>query len=458
MNFHSINPFTEEALAHFDFASATKIETALQKSQQAFSAWKKRSVHERGVFFSKLALLIEQHSEEMAKLAATEMGKLKREAEIELNKCVKTIRWYVVHAESILKPELLHAENGSEISISYEPLGSILGIFPWNFPYWQILRSVIPTVLAGNTFIVKPAPNVPQCSLYLQRLVDEAGFETGIIQTLLASNEQVSHLIQNPIIKAVTLTGSEKAGAAVSSQASQHIKKSVLELGGSDAFIVLPDVDVTEIVKQAVAGRFQNNGQSCVASKRFLLHESVATSFLSALVKHLNTLKVGNPLEEESNIGPLARKDLRDTLSAQMNEALKNGATLLYQHDKLPEKGWFYPPTILGNADYSKPVFRQEFFGPVMLCSTFNTNEEAIEAANATDFGLGCSIWSPNTKLARQLATEIESGMVYINQIVKSDVRFPFGGIKRSGFGRELGSFGLKEFCNIKTTWVKEAS
>jgi succinate-semialdehyde dehydrogenase/glutarate-semialdehyde dehydrogenase len=308
--------------------------------------------------------------------------------------------------------------------------------------------------MSGNCVFIKPAPNVPQSSLALQNLLNQCGFENGVIQTIFASEKQIENLINDSRIAATTLTGSEKAGSAVASLSGKNIKKSVLELGGSDPFIVLADADLEQTLTGAMQARFQNNGQSCVSAKRFIVHQNIADEFLKRLIEKMEKLVIGNPMNENVAIGPLARKDLQELLNSQVNETLGAGATLLYQTKNIRSTGFFFPPTIIGNIPKTARAFSEELFGPVISFYTFNEKEEAITLANATSYGLGASIWSKDIMQAKQIANNIESGMIYINQIVKSDARFPFGGIKKSGFGRELGEFGLREFCNVKTIWV----
>lgn len=454
MKFESINPFTEEKLAQFDFISDEALTIALSKADEAQKQWRKVNVSARVGFFNKLAELIKAKHEELALLATLEMGKPLAEAKLEVLKCARGCEYYAANAPALLQPKISVAETGKTVHQLYEPLGVVMGVFPWNFPYWQILRSAIPIVISGNAILVKPAPNVPQCSLAIQQIIDECGLPNGLIQVVFATEQQVANCLADSRIKAATLTGSDKAGSAVASTAAKYIKKSVLELGGSDPFIVMDDADLDETLKQAITARFQNNGQSCIAAKRFILHEKIADEFLAKLTSKVAALNCGNPMDEATNIGPLARKDLRDKLAAQVAQSVNNGAVIHYQQTNLPNNGYFYPPTILTHINQNCDAYYQELFGPVVSVYVVKDDEAAINLANATEYGLGASVWSKNLDRAIAIASDIESGQVFINEMVKSQPSHPFGGVKKSGFGRELGEYGLYEFCNTKTLWV----
>jgi succinate-semialdehyde dehydrogenase/glutarate-semialdehyde dehydrogenase len=456
MLFESHNPYTETVLSSYEFEDAASLINKIENAQKAFESWKKSSFVERAALFLQLKALLEQHAERLGKLAAEEMGKLAIHASAEVLKSASLCSYYAANAQQILATTIEKADELIDVHISHEPLGIILGVFPWNFPYWQILRSALPTVMSGNVMLVKPAPNVPRCSLALQELIDEAGFPKGVIQTVFASNEQVGELLKNTNIKAVSLTGSERAGSMVAALAASQIKPSVLELGGSDPLIILNDAPLDEIIDQVVFSRFQNNGQSCVAAKRFLVQTELKEKFEQLLIQKVSALKLGNPLEKGIDIGPLARKDLKELLTQQVENSLASGASILYQQNQIPAKGWFFPPTVLINVPKATVAYEEELFGPVVSIFYFEKDEEAISIANDTRFGLGASIYSKNQKRAMAMAAAIESGMVYINTIVKSDVRYPFGGIKSSGYGRELGPQGLKAFTQTKTIWIKQ--
>ena len=449
-NFASINPYTEESLAQYDFISSILLEEKLNSVHAHLETWKKKSFIERGEFFLKLSFLLKRDADKLAELASIEMGKLLHEAKAEVLKSVSACEFYATQSEQILKSHKTEIENNNSIEIQFQPLGTVLGIFPWNFPYWQILRSVIPILMSGNTMLVKPAPNVPKCSISLQEIFEEAGLGN-YVKTIFANDSQIESLIADDRIKAITLTGSEKAGSIVASTSAKHIKKSVLELGGSDPFIVLEDADMDECIPVAINSRFQNNGQSCIAAKRFIVNKNIAEAFTQKIIEATKKLQMGNPLENGINIGPIARKDLFEQLNKQVTDSVNSGANLIFQSEQKMNNGYFYPPTILGNIKPEMPAYSQELFGPVLSLFVVENDKEAIQLANNTRFGLGASVWSKNLIRANEIAEQIESGQVFINRLVRSDVRFPFGGVKHSGFGRELGEFGLKEFCNIKS-------
>jgi succinate-semialdehyde dehydrogenase/glutarate-semialdehyde dehydrogenase len=452
--FKSVNPFTSETLATFPLADNAATEQLLAAADTAQKVWKKVSFAERAKRMLHLGKLITDNHEKLAFIATQEMGKTLTEAKLEVLKCVTACEYYAAHAEQFLAPQTTKHTDGRNVTLVHEPLGVVLGVFPWNFPYWQIIRSAVPVVMGGNTMLVKPAPNTPQCALALQELFDEAGLGNGIIHTIFINEEQIAALIADSRIKACTLTGSEKAGSAVASQAAKHIKKSVLELGGSDPFIVLADADLNLVMENAVSARFQNNGQSCIASKRYIIHKDVAEAFTSQLVNAVSKLKMGDPAEAGTHIGPVARIDLKEKLEFQVSESVKAGAKILYQAKNTPVIGCFYPPTILHVIPKSSIAYREELFGPVLSLFVVNSDEEAIALANDTEFGLGASIWTANLDKAAGLALQIESGQVFVNAVTRSNTAFPFGGIKKSGYGREMGELGIKEFCAIKSIWI----
>lgn len=453
-SFISVNPFTEQELSSYPTISNQHLEKVLEQANNAQKLWSKTSFEQRSKLFLTLASLIKQNVDSLAELATLEMGKIIAEGKAEVLKCARGCEFYAEHSAQILAPQITKIENGKEVHVLYEPMGIVLGIFPWNFPYWQIIRSATPVLMGGNAMLIKPSPNVPQCALALQKLFNEAGFSSGIVQTIFADEEQITTIIADKRVKACTLTGSEKAGSIVASTAAKYIKKSVLELGGSDPFIVLPDADIDLAVEQAIVGRFQNNGQSCIAAKRFILSAKIADEFTLKLIKKVSELKMGNPSESSIQIGPIARKDLRDKLASQVDKSLEQGAKIIFQSSQKMDKGFFYPPTILSNIRKGSVAYEEELFGTVLSVFIVNNEDEAIELANDTSFGLGASIWTKNLQQAKIMASKIQTGNVYVNAIVKSDPRFPFGGIKSSGFGRELGEQGLKEFCNTKTLMI----
>ncbi len=452
-HFISINPYTEKPLHQFHLIGNSAITEVVQQAKTSGENWKKVSFETRGELILRLGDFILQNQQELAELAVNEMGKPIKEALAEVAKCKTACDYYAHKSEQLLAPVLSKADTGKFAEINYEPLGVILGIFPWNFPYWQIIRSVVPAIMAGNSFLIKPAPNVPKCALALQQLFHDAGIPEGVVQTIFASEDQISNLISNPVIQACTLTGSETAGSIVAMQAAKHIKKSVLELGGSDPFIVMEDANLELATSTAITARFQNNGQSCIASKRFILHMDIADSFLQLLIPKIGSLKLGNPMDLDVQIGPMARRDLLEKLKQQVLDSVKAGAKIIYQHPQECANGFFYPPTVLSDIPKDSPAYMEELFGPVLSVFVVKDESEAIHVANDTKFGLGASVWSSNVEYGNRIAKELVCGTVFINGLVKSHAQYPFGGAKHSGFGRELGEWGLKEFCNVKTIW-----
>jgi succinate-semialdehyde dehydrogenase/glutarate-semialdehyde dehydrogenase len=452
--FISVNPYTLTLNEEFPLVTADAIEQILDKAQAAHRQWKKTSFEHRADAMMKLSGLIRDSHERLALIATREMGKTLAEAKLEVLKCTTACEYYATNAAKILAPHVSGHTDGRTVTGVYEPLGVVLGVFPWNFPYWQIIRSAVPVVMGGNTMLVKPAPNTPMCALAMQELFDEAGLGNGVIQTVFADEEQIASMIADNRIKACTLTGSEKAGSAVASQAARFIKKSVLELGGSDPFIILEDADLDLVMQHAVSARFQNNGQSCIASKRYIVHRNVADTFTQRLVEAVSGLRLGDPAEEDTSLGPLARPDLKEKLAGQVADSVAAGARILYQATVIPETGCFYPPTILTDIPKGSVAYAEELFGPVLSLYVVDSDEEAVLLANDTEFGLGASIWTADREKGLTLAGEIESGQVFINAVTRSNTAYPFGGIKRSGFGREMGEQGIKEFCSIKTIWM----
>jgi succinate-semialdehyde dehydrogenase/glutarate-semialdehyde dehydrogenase len=448
--FTSINPYTGETLKQFDFDTDLIVEKALTDAVKAQTLWQKSNFNERAKPVLHLIELITSHADELALMASIEMGKPITEAKLEVAKCTTACQYYATNAHTILATTSKEEPSGDHIKLLYEPMGVILGIFPWNFPYWQIIRSAIPILMGGNAMLVKPAPNVPQCSKLLQHLFDCSGFPSGLIQTLFVDTVMVSKIIAHKHIAACTLTGSEVAGAAVAGEAGKHIKKTVLELGGSDPFIITENADLQLVLKWAITARFQNNGQSCIAAKRFIIHQSVYDEFLNQLIPKIEGLICGDPLSENTQIGPLARPDLREKLAQQVNESIKMGAHVLFKHPYTTINNCFYPPTVLGNIPKESPAYCEELFGPVLSVYKYINDEEAIAIANDTPYGLGGSVWSNNILQATEIAHALSCGQVNINSMVKSAAAYPFGGYKKSGIGKELGEWGIKEFCNVK--------
>jgi len=429
------------------------IEEKLSLAHRAFLDWRQLSVFERGVYVERLGKMIAQQKEPLAQHITSSMGKLSREARREVERCSKVCESIPALAEQYLAPEIIATEH-SKSYVCYQPLGVILGITPWNFPLWQVIRFAIPNILAGNTVVVKHAPNVFICAEELEKLFFQAGFPAGIFQHFPITEKEVEHVIRDTRIQGVALTGSVRAGRAIARMAGDALKKAVLELGGSDPFIVLDDADIEQAVEAACAARFMNAGQICVAAKRLLVHESIADQFIPRYVKSVSGYQFGDPLDEESNLSHLARKDLCDQLEKQVEASIKLGAKILTGGKRSRQNDCAFEATVLDNITTAMPVFREEVFGPVSAVIRFASDAEAVQIANDSDFGLGASIWTRNRERGERMALQIDSGMVYVNSLLRSDIRLPFGGIKHSGFGRELGEAGFREFTNIKTIVV----
>jgi len=393
------------------------------------------------------------HMEDCAKLMVTEMGKPINEARAEIEKCALVCDYYADNARHFLKDEPLKTEAQNSF-ISHEPLGIVLAIMPWNFPFWQLFRFAAPALMAGNVVMMKHAPNVPQCACKIIEVFLQAGLESGIVQNLFIDNSIVATLIGDPRISAVTLTGSERAGSSVAMQAGKHIKRCVLELGGSDPFIVLDDANLSAAVKVAVKSRMINNGQSCIAAKRFIVSQEVIDSFMNLLETELKNVKMGDPIEETTTLGPLARADLRENLERQVELSVSQGAKVIETNTDHFERGYFFAPLILKDVKPGIAAFEEELFGPVFSITPFKTEDEAILLANQSEYGLGASIWTTDIEKGQLIARKIEAGCVFVNDLVRSDPRVPFGGIKKSGYGRELSHLGIKEFVNEKTVWI----
>lgn len=445
MPFQSLNPYNSELLAQFPFEEDALIQSKIEQAETVFQSWKNQSFAERGKLFHQLANRLREEKEELGRLITLEMGKPIRESVAEIEKCALTADYYADHAVSML--QTVHVEAGSKAEIQFRPLGVIFGIFPWNYPVWQVLRFAIPTLMAGNTAVFKHAENTPQCALAIVRLMDEAGFPKGILNHLFASIDQVEDIISHPHIHAVTLTGSERAGRSVAALAGKHLKKVVLELGGSDPFIVMPNAELKKAAKIGVLARYQNSGQSCIAAKRFLIHESVYDDFLGHFKEELVKLVPGDPLDPATTLGVLARKDLSEQLEKQLSHSTSSGAKLK-GGQRVGATG--FAPGYLEDVPENAAAYSEELFGPVAGLYRFQNEAEAIALANTTNFGLGASVWTADEEQFRRMAKEIESGMVYWNSMVKSTPELPFGGTKNSGIGRELSLFGIHEFTNIQ--------
>ncbi len=456
MVIRSINPTTEEALAEFEEFTPEQVETVLREAQQAFGQWRRTSFEERAALMRRTASYLRQHKERLAGLTTAEMGKPIVEAEAEIEKCAWTADFYAAHAARFLADEPV-TTNARESFVAFEPLGSVLAIMPWNFPYWQVFRFAIPALMAGNTAVLKHASNVSQCALTIEEVFRESGFPQGTFRTLLVPSSAVEGIIKDPRIAAVTLTGSEAVGSIVARAAGEALKKTVLELGGSDPFIVLADADLDGAVEFAVRSRFQDCGQSCISAKRFIVVEEVAEEFERRFAEATSHLRVGDPTQRETQIGPVARGDLRNDVDQQVRETVQQGARILQGGKSLGDKGYFYAPTVLVNVQPTMVAFQEETFGPIAAVMRVRDAEEAIAVANASIYGLGGNLWTCDIERGKQLARQIETGGVFINGMTASDPRLPFGGVKRSGYGRELSSFGIREFVNIQTIWVGPA-
>jgi len=449
----SVNPATGEKLKEFTAFDQAEIEKRLKRAEKAFEQHRYTRFTERADLMMAAAALLLQEKEKFARIITLEMGKLLRDSGAEIEKCARACRFYAENAARFLEDEPAQTDAARSY-VRYEPVGPVLAIMPWNFPFWQVFRFVVPALMAGNVGLLKHAANVPQCALAIEEIFCRAGFDDGIFQALLIEAEQVENLIADPRIKAVTLTGSEKAGSAVASTAGREIKKAVLELGGSDAFIAMPSADFEQALATAVKARTINTGQSCIAAKRFFIADQIYDRFLNEFVERMRALKIGDPLDEATEIGPLATEQILNGVHEQVQKSIVAGAKLLTGGNRIAGPGFFYEPTVLVDVPRKAPAFREEVFGPVASVLRVRDADEAIELANDSTFGLGASAWTNDRAEQELFAVELESGMVFINAMVASDPRLPFGGVKRSGFGRELGAHGIREFTNIKTIWV----
>ena len=452
----TVNPATGETLRTFDALNPAQIEEKIQCAVAAFRVNRARSFDERARRMRRVAELLDERKIEYGRLLTTEMGKPVKAAIAEVQKCATVCRYYAEHAAAHLADAPVKTD-AQEAFIRYEPIGAVLAVMPWNFPFWQVFRFAAPALMAGNVGLLKHASNVPQSAMAIEQVLRDAGFDGDEFQTLLIGADQVDAILKDERIRAVTLTGSEPAGASVASAAAKHVKKSVLELGGSDPFVVMPSADLDEAVKIAVKARIVNNGQSCIAAKRFIAHEKIFDEFTTKFVDAMNALKIGDPMDESTDIGPLAMPQIVDDLEKQVRDSVAAGAKLLTGGKRIGERGNFYAPTVLTDIPPSAPVYAEETFGPVASLFRARDAEEAIALANATTFGLGSSVWTNDRAEADRFIDGIEAGQVFINAMVASDPRVPFGGVKHSGFGRELGVLGIREFVNVKTVWIAKS-
>jgi succinate-semialdehyde dehydrogenase/glutarate-semialdehyde dehydrogenase len=450
-----INPATEQVIGPVVDHSSEEIARKLSAADAAFVRWRALPMSERGARLRDVAKTLRARAVELAGLMTREMGKPITAAEAEVEKCAACCDHFAEHAAAYLAPQTIPSDATRSV-VRFDPLGAVFAIMPWNFPFWQVFRFACPTLMAGNVGVLKHAPNVPGCALAIESVFKDAGFLEGVFTTLLISDNGVAaDVIRHDGVKAVTLTGSTRAGKSVAATAGSVLKKVVLELGGSDPFIVLADADVESVARQAAAARCINSGQSCIAAKRFIVERPIAAAFERAFAEAMRSQKVGDPTDRATQVGPLAREDLRDTLADQVKRSLKAGARLVTGGKRLDRKGYFFEPTVLADVAPGNPAFDEETFGPVAALVVADDADDAVRLANQSIYGLGASIWTRDAMRGEALAPRIEAGCVFVNGIVKSDPRLPFGGIKQSGYGRELASFGIHEFVNVKTVWVK---
>ena len=452
--FESINPATLEVIATYEELAPAAVARLINRSEVAFARWRGTSNAERASLMRSAAAVLRSSVDELASLMALEMGKPVRQGRAEIEKCVWVCEYYADHAASFLEPEIV-ATDARRSFVTFQPLGVILAVMPWNFPFWQVFRFAAPALMAGNVGILKHASNVCGCALAIDEIFARAGFPDGVFRTLLVSSDAVEAIIAHPAVKAVTLTGSAPAGRAVARAAGGQLKKTVLELGGSDAYVILDDADIERAASICAESRLINAGQSCIAAKRFIVSESKARVFSGLLAERMLAKRVGDPLDESTDIGPLARVDLREELHRQVTDSLAKGAVRLVGGSIPSGRGAFYPPTVLTGVQRGIPAYHEELFGPVAAVIEARNEEEAIRIANDTSYGLGAALFTGDLVRAERIAAErIEAGSCFVNAFVKSDPRLPFGGIRESGYGRELSHFGIREFVNIKTVYM----
>jgi succinate-semialdehyde dehydrogenase / glutarate-semialdehyde dehydrogenase len=451
----TINPATGEVLKKFEPLTDAQVDERIAKAAKAFQSFRKSSFADRAKWMLKAGEILEKEKAELGRLMTLEMGKTFSSAVAEAAKCATACQYYAENAAKFVADEVIET-SATKSYIHYQPVGIVLAVMPWNFPFWQVFRFIAPGLMAGNVGLLKHASNVPQCALKIEEIIVRAGFPAGVFQTLLIGAAQVDRILNDPRVAAATLTGSEQAGIQVGISAAKRIKKVVLELGGSDPFIVMPSANIDEAASTAVKARVINNGQSCIAAKRFIVHERIADQFEKEFVSRMQALKLGDPFDEKTDVGPLATPDAVKDLDADVQKTLHAGAKLLAGGKPLDGPGNFYLPTVLTNIPKDSPAYREEFFGPVASIFRVENLDEAIAIANDSRFGLGASAWTNDPAEREQLINELEAGMVFINQMVASDPRVPFGGVKASGHGRELGPYGIREFTNIKTVWIKD--
>jgi len=449
----SINPATEQVIREYTEHTSSEVKKIIEDVHYEWLTWKETSMEHRSLLFRNAASILLERKETYARLITEEMGKIIRESLSEIEKCANVCNYYADHAAELLKDQVI-TSDASRSLVTFQPLGVILAVMPWNFPFWQVFRFALPSLMAGNAAVLKHASNVTGCTLAIEEIFCDAGFPKNLFRSLIIPSTEVELVIANPLIVAATLTGSEFAGSQVASIAGKHIKKTVLELGGSDAFIILEDAAMDKAVKTAITARMINQGQSCIAAKRFIVVKSRASEFENRVKLALGSLRMGDPLDMQTDVGPLARKDIADEIDKQVKSSVEAGARLVLGGQPASRPGFYYQPTLLADVKKGMAVYSEETFGPVVSIIPVKDEEEAIAVANDSEFGLGGSVWTKNLERGEAVARKIETGAVFVNGLTKSDPRLPFGGIKKSGYGRELGEFGIREFVNIKTIWI----
>ncbi len=449
----STNPATGETLRTFDAHTEGEVDAAIARAAEAFRAHRRTSVQDRARWLTRAAEILDGEKDRLGRMMVEEMGKPIRAAVAEAEKCALACRFYAEHGARFLAPEPVDVD-GAEAFVVWQPIGPVLAVMPWNFPFWQVFRFAAPALVAGNVGLLKHASNVPQCALAIEDVLRRAGFAEGVFQALLVGAEAVGGILDDPRVVAATLTGSTPAGASVAERAGRRIKRTVLELGGSDPFVVMPSADLAMAASTAARARCINNGQSCIAAKRFVVHRDVADEFERLFVREMRALRVGDPLDPQTDVGPLATAAIRDEVEDQVRRSVAAGARLLCGGERVEGPGYFYAPTVLVDVPPHAPAASEEVFGPVAAVLRVASVDEAIRVANDTPFGLGSSVWTNDEGERRRLVDEIEAGMVFVNAMVASDPRLPFGGIKESGYGRELGAAGMRELCNAKSVWI----
>lgn len=452
---NAINPATGERIETYEPDSASEVEEALARAESAFADWRERAIREREELLAAAGDVLRENKRKYAELMTEEMGKPISQAVSEVEKCAWVCDHYAEHASAYLQPDGHPAPPGANVETVYDPLGPVLAVMPWNFPFWQVFRFAAPYLTAGNVGLLKHASNVPGCATAIEEVFREAGYPEGVFQTLLIGSEPVDDVLADDRVRAATLTGSGPAGRAVAATAGENLKKTVLELGGSDPFVVLDDADLDEAAETGAWARNLNGGQSCIAAKRFIVHTDVYDAFVDRLVEEVDSLTVGDPTDEATDVGPQASADLMVDLHEQVQQSIDAGATVLTGGGPVDREGAFYEPTVLTDVPDGCPADSEELFGPVAAVFEVDDEGEAIEKANDTEFGLGASVWTEDRERGRRVARQIDAGCTYVNQLVKSDPRVPFGGVGISGYGRELSEAGIKEFVNRKTLWVE---